>query len=273
MNTNNNEPSGQKNSVPQRKYPDDPSNDPGANEYGFQDVFSSRAGHNLTFSDVDGKEYIRLQHRSGSGWIYNPDGSAKMTVFNGFYNDIRGEMVINTSGDFDLRSERHGSLRTEGSFDVTTTTTNMTSSDSTNISFGSNLNATGGGKINMVGKGFQVFSTSDGPINMSTSGAGIEMSGGNVTLHAKEQQGGLASFAGQQVSIKAEQSVVAIGAKTSVSVSVEGGNVYIDGGGGNVYINSGPGVKPQDMKAPKLNSEQQISAVTNPYLFSQESQA
>lgn len=271
MNTNQNKPSGEDKSVPQRKYPDDPSNDPGANEYGYQDIFTTRSGHNFTYSDVADKEYIRLQHRSGSGWIYNPDGSAKMTVFNGFYNDIRGEMVINTSGDFDLRSQRHGSIRTEGSFDVTTTSTNMTSSDSTNIFTGSNFNLAGSGKINMVGKGFQVFSTSDGPINMSTSGAGIEMSGGNVTLAAKEPNGGLATLGGQQVAIKAEQSTVAIGAKTSVSVSVENGNVYIDGGGGNVYINSGPGTKPQNMVAPKLDSTQQISKVVNPYLFSQES--
>lgn len=264
---NKNLPTGKDKSVPQRKFPGDPSSDPGANEYGYQNIISSRSGNSLTFSDVADKEFIRLQHRSGSGWIYNPDGSAKMTIFNGFYNDIRGEMVINTSGDFDLRSERHGSIRTEGSFDVTTTSTNMTSSDSTNISTGSNFHVMGSGKINMVGKGFQVFSTSDGPINMSTSGAGIEMSGGNVTFSAREPNNGLATFQGQQVAIKAEQSVVAIGAQSSVSVSTESGDIYINGGnGGKIYINSGPGIKPQDMEAPKLNADQNPSEISNPLI-------
>lgn len=246
------------------KEPGDPRQNPNANKYGFQDMMVTRSGHTFVMNDVKDHEYISMQHRSGTGWIYNPDGSAKMTVFNGFYNDIRGEYRINTSGTFDVRSEVDASLRAEGNFDVTATSTNITSSDSTNLFTGDGFNLWGSGKINMVGKGFQVFSTSDGPINLSTSGAGIEMSGGNVTFSAREPNGGLATFQGQQVAIKAEQSTVAIGAKTCVSVSVEGGNVYIDAGGGNVYINSGPGMKPQNMQAAKVAANQSSTEVKNP---------
>lgn len=247
---NSNKPSGEKNSEPQRKFTGDPSSDPGANEYGFQDIFSTRSGHNLTYSDVDGKEYIRMQHRSGSGWIYNPDGSAKMTIFNGFYNDIRGEMVINTSGDFDLRSERHGSIRTEGSFDVTSTQTSMTSHDGTHIATGGNMRMMVAGSTHMVTNGLNIHGSGESPIYIGSDG-GTTLAGANITMAAQRKGGGLAAIGGSQVGIRAEDSIVSVGAAQGISISTVGGEIRIDANGNKIYINSGPGTKPEQLEAIK----------------------
>lgn len=249
----------------QYKEPGDPRQNPNANKYGFQDMMITRSKHSFVMNDVKDHEYISLQHRSGTGWIYNPDGSAKMTVFNGFYNDIRGEYRINTSGTFDIRSEVDASIRAEGTFDVTSTQMNTSVHDSHNTVVGANMNSMVGGKTNIIsGEGFQVFGAGGSPVDLTSSEGPINIQGANATLQAKSPAGGLASIGGAQVGIKAEQSDVAIGAKSTVSISTEGGNIYIDGGGGNVYINSGPGVKPQDQKAAPIRSPEQIASYPNP---------
>lgn len=264
---NDNKPTGEQQSVPQRKFLGDPGDEEGANEYGYQDIMASRAGHNFVFSDVDGKEFVRLQHRSGSGFIFNPDGSAKMTIFNGIYNDIRGEMVVNTSGDLDFRSEKNGSLRTEGSFDVTAEKANFTSHDSISFASGSNMNMMVGGKTHLTTKGFQIYSASDGPITLQSTGAGVELSGGNATVLARDPSSGLASVGGAQVGISAEKTDVAVTAQAGVSISTIGGDIHINasGGGGKVYINSSqPFKKANELVAANLPGSGQVGKISNP---------
>jgi hypothetical protein len=249
----------------QYKEPGDPRQNPNANKYGFQDMMVTRSGHTFIMNDVKDHEYVSLQHRSGTGWIYNPDGSAKMTVFNGFYNDIRGEYRINTSGTFDVRSEVDASFRAEGNFDVTAKQMNTSTHDSYNEVVGSNKNSMVAGKTNIIsGEGFQIFGAGGSPVDMTSSEGPINIQGANATLQAKSPAGGLATVGGAQVGIKAEQSDVAIGAKSTISISTEGGDIRIDAGGGKVYINSGPGVKPQDQKAAPIRTPKEIAEKPNP---------
>jgi hypothetical protein len=259
--TNTNKP----NKTEQYKSLGDPRQNPNANKYGFQDVMITRSGHSLVKNDVKDHEYIAFQHRSGTGWIYNPDGSAKMTVFNGFYNDIRGEYRINTSGTFDVRSEVDATLRAEGNFDVTATQMNTSTHDSYNMVVGANMNSMVGGKTNMIsGEGFQVFGAGGSPVEITSSEGAVTLQGANATIHAKSPAGGLASIAGAQVSVRSDKQDVAIGSAATVSISTEGGDVFIDAGEGNVYINCGPGIKPQQQVAAKIRPPEKIAEKPNP---------
>lgn len=251
---------------PKYKELDDPRRNAGANKYGFQDMTMTRSGHTFVFNDVKGHEYIALQHRGGTGFLFNPDSSMKMTVFNGFYGDIRGEHRINTSGSYDVRSEVDATFRAEGKYDVTAKQVNTTTHDSHNTVVGANMNSMVGGKTNIIsGEGFQVFGAGGSPVEITSSEGAVTIQGGNATLHAKSPAGGLASIGGAQVGIRADKTDVAIGAQASVSITTEGGNIFINAGAGNkVYINSGPGTKPQDQVAAPIRSPQQIAEFPNP---------
>lgn len=242
---NNENPSGR---VQKFNTPEPTSDEQGAREHGYVRSVTSRSGHAYVTGDVDGKEFILMQHRSGSGWVYNADGSAKMVIKNGFYSEIQGEYRMQTTGDYDIRSQQHASLRTEGNYSITSQNTEMTSHDGTHIATGGSLRMMVGQQTHMVTNGLNIHGSGESPIYMGGDGA-TTISGGNLALNAKTKGGGLASLGGSQVGIRAEDSILAMAAAQGISVTADGGEIRIQAP--FVYINSGAGTKPETLVAAK----------------------
>lgn len=259
---NNEKVTGGDKSVPKFNTVKSSSDEQGAREHGYVRSVTTRSGHAYVTGDVDGKEFILMQHRSGSGWVYNSDGSAKMVIKNGFYSEIQGEYRMQTTGDYDIRSEQHASLRTEGNYSITSHTTSMTSHDGTHIGTGGNFRMVIGQQTHLVTNGLNIHSTGS-PVYIGGAGP-TTITGANLALNAKKKGGGLASLGGSQVSLRAEDLGLSMSAAKGISVTADGDDIRIHASGGNVYINSGPGTKPENVNSAETKVAEAGSEIPNP---------
>jgi hypothetical protein len=85
-------------------------------KYPNQQVIKTRSGHSVIYDDSKGTESLTIQHRSGAGMQFMPNGAIQMTAHNGKYDIVFGENRMTITGANDLTVKGDGSLRVYGDF-------------------------------------------------------------------------------------------------------------------------------------------------------------
>lgn len=106
----------------------------GNEELLYQEVKKTRSGHVIIFSDVEEKEHITVQHRSGSMLQFQPDGSVRFISNNGKMGfEIKGEGYVQVTGAYTIDVKGGASLRVTNDLTVSAKNISMTANETFSV--------------------------------------------------------------------------------------------------------------------------------------------
>ena len=218
--------------------------------------WQTRSGHLVyQVSDAAGNEFIRQQHRSGSGWEITKDGTYKLVVSKNREDITFGKHVSYVTGAQDITVKGDSSLRTEGTRRTTTHGDDETTVKGKSVVSAKSMNITAAEQFDIVSQSMtakakgMLFQSTDGPVTMSAVG--------DATVASAEGSVGLASKGG------------AVTVQAGSKVSVNSPETNLGGGGGQivlkdgkVYINCGNFTEPRAAWKGRPEGNQQTEGET-----------
>jgi uncharacterized protein (DUF2345 family) len=196
-------------SVPNWSSSGDVNND--ANEHNNRDIVRLRDGTKIEASSVPGKEIYEIQHRSGSGIKFNPDGSVVIRTHNGEFNLVFGEKRVRVTGAQDITVEGGGSLRVQGDY-------NQTVMGSVNMAVEGDYNITA---KNINSQAREKMDTTAGSQTTKVEGA-ITVEGGSINQNAQHA-----------LNMHSKEGSVTIGAEKGIGINSKDGT-YVQSEGEDI---------------------------------------
>lgn len=152
----------------------------GAGEYPNYWTMKDRSGNNIGMDATEGHESLFIQHRSGSGFEFFPDGAVHLTSHNSRYEVTFGENRITISGAQDITVKGDASLRVFGDYNVTCHKNyNLTVMGDMNV-VAKNMNRHVRGNMDTQAK--NINKKVEGSINYQAHGAAAYTSKGATTV-------------------------------------------------------------------------------------------
>lgn len=174
----------------------------GAGEYPNYWTMKDRSGNNIGMDATEGHESLFVQHRSGSGFEFFPDGAVHMTSHNSRYEITFGENRVTISGAQDITVKGDASLRVYGDYNVTCHKNyNLTVMGDFNVT-SKNLNRAIRGNMDTQAK--NVNKKIEGSINYQAHGAASYVSKGSTTVASQGDKTFLAGASGLHAAVTNE---------------------------------------------------------------------